>query len=266
MSIIKSILLYTILFISFIFFLAYVLDDIPYMQEPYGDKTSSYSDNIQAVANSQPTPSTTNVYTGAVNSYDTNVVDSSQNGIVANTNYDSNNYNVQYHDDPTTSDQDPLSPSTGTWVNDNGKAVYVDWQNNPQYVTYYTSGAYPYGATSYVPTYEESVYLSKSTGQSTVGTAYPSASTLKGFCQNVTQPGLIEQQCGSLTADQCASTDCCVLLGGNKCVGGNERGPTFQANYSDPLVLNRDVYYYKGNCFGNCDNTNPGSTPYQRSP
>jgi len=46
-----------------------------------------------------------------------------------------------------------------------------------------------------------------------------------------------------------------VLLGGQKCVAGNENGPTMKANYSDFLVLNKDFYYYQGKCYGNCPNT-----------
>jgi hypothetical protein len=42
------------------------------------------------------------------------------------------------------------------------------------------------------------------------------------------------------------------LFGGAKCVAGNDRGPSIQSNYSDFLVKNRDYYYYKGKCYGNC--------------
>jgi len=234
--------------------------------ETYLDQTSAYSKGILAAT---PPPSTYNtVYNGTLNSTTTQtVVDPSINNIAAKTNYDTNNYDIQYHDDPSSNTHtDIISPMNGTWVNQNGKAVYIPWAVQPKYVTYYTSGAYPYGASTYVPTYEESVYLSKTTGQSSVANAYPTATQLKGFCTKKAEPGAIEQQCGSLTPDQCASTMCCVLLGGSKCVGGDERGPTYPANYSDPLVIHKDVYYYHGRCYGNCDETNTSGTPYPRKP
>lgn len=256
----KSILYGILLVLIFGFIIVYFLDSIPYQKEPYVNKSTIYANAVSA---NTPSPSqTTNIYSGAINSTETVTKP------LANTEelkYDSNNYNVQYHEDPSMN-TDALSPENGTWVNNNGKIIYVDWQNQPSYVTYYTSGAYPYGASSYVPTYEESVYLSKTTGQSTLGTPYPSATTLKGFCDNTSQPGYIEQVCGSLSPEQCASTNCCVLLGGNKCVSGDDTGPKFQSNYSDPHVINKDVYYYRGKCYGNCDNSNPSSIPYSRRP
>ena len=62
----------------------------------------------------------------------------------------------------------------------------------------------------------------------------------------------LETQCGKIPKDACAYTSCCVLLGGSKCVAGNQSGPTMKANYSDVSVLNRDYYYYQGKCYGNC--------------
>ena len=233
--------------------------------ESYMNQTMSYSQSKEATASTPP--ATTTVYRGTFNQLSTQAVDTSVNAVVANTTYDTNNYDVTYHEDVSNLMQtDNQSPSNGTWVNQNGKAVYIPWQVQPKYVTYYTSGAYPYGASTYVPTYEESVYLSKTTGQSTVGTSYTTTDTLAGFCSNTTQPGAIEQQCGALSADQCASSMCCVLLGGNKCVSGDANGPAYPANYSDPLVINKDVYYYQGKCYGNCDNTNPSGKAYPRKP
>jgi hypothetical protein len=254
--------LYGIILVSIVcFWLAYILDSLPYSKEPYANKAMNYGSAQES--NTPTPPSTTNIYSGTSNSVDTKPTDNSINAS-PESKYDSDNYNVQYHTDPSLN-TDSLAPENGTWVNQNGSIVFIDWKNQPSYVTYYTSGAYPYGASSYVPTYEESVYLSKTTGQSTLGNPYPSATTLKGFCEN-NPPGSVEQMCGALSPDQCASTSCCVLLGGNKCVSGDETGPRFQANYSDPSIVNKDVYYYRGKCYGNCDNTNPSSTPYLREP
>jgi hypothetical protein len=233
--------------------------------ETYMNKQMSYS---QDMVSASPTPATSQtVYSGNVNTTTITTTDSSINNVSSNTNYDTNNYDVMYHPDASSIDQNNMiSPSKGTWVNEKGKAVYIPWKSTNPYVTYYTSGAYPYGASSYVPTYEESIYLSKTTGQSSLGKSYSSADTLGGFCTKKTQPGAIEQSCGELSADQCASTLCCVLLGGSKCVSGDANGPAYPANYSDPMVINKDVYYYQGKCYGNCDNTNPSGKAYPRKP
>ena len=56
--------------------------------------------------------------------------------------YDVNNYNVLYHED----------------------ASYQLWDTTASYTTYRPYGAFKYGAKSYVPTYEDSVYLSRQYG------------------------------------------------------------------------------------------------------
>jgi len=55
-----------------------------------------------------------------------------------------------------------------------------------------------------------------------------------------------------LDNETCPSTDCCVLFGGTKCVAGKKAGPSVQSNYNDTKIKNRDYYYYKGKCYGNC--------------
>lgn len=76
---------------------------------------------------------------------------------------------------------------------------------------------------------------------------------LGGFCtQNAHSKMDIEKKCATLDKDVCASTSCCVLLGNETCVAGNEHGPSYQDHYRNPLIPNRDYYYYKGKCYGNC--------------
>lgn len=168
------------------------------------------------------------------------------------TNYSTNNYDVQYHNDITDKSDDI---SKGTWVKDaSNNLVFVPWVDPSQNITYYTSGAYPYGASTYVPNYEDSVYLSKSTGQSTLSNVYPTSASL-GICNQGTgidNKAKIEQSCNVLSTDVCASTTCCVLLGGAKCVSGDSNGPFMKANYSDPFIKNKDYYFYTGRCYGNC--------------
>jgi hypothetical protein len=228
-----------------------------FFQENYSNKATAWSDQVQAERAGVSESTLYGTYGLSV------ALDPSFNSRSPTT-YDTNNYDVLYHTDPETLQKtDMHSPLNGTWVNQEGKAVFVPWKTESKDFTYYQGGAYPYGGTSYVPTYEESVYLSKTTGQSTLANSYNKADIMSGFCS---QPGSIETNCSALTANQCASTTCCVLLGGSKCVGGDANGPTLASNYSDVHINNKDFYYYQGKCYGNCDNTNHSGTPYPRKP
>jgi hypothetical protein len=127
-------------------------------------------------------------------------------------------------------------------------------------VTYNEPGYFRFGPSSYVPNYEDSVYLSRLTNidwktpvvdlASTTGI---SGARLGGFCSfNKTNPTQTELECNKLDKNTCASTSCCALLGGEKCVAGNESGPTMKSNFSDIYIRNKDHYYHQGKCYGNC--------------
>jgi hypothetical protein len=76
---------------------------------------------------------------------------------------------------------------------------------------------------------------------------------MKGFCTQLgNDKNAWEQKCNSMSPDVCASTDCCALLGGSKCVAANVNGPIMSSNYSDHAIQNRDFYYFQGKCYGNC--------------
>ena len=176
------------------------------------------------------------------------------------TNYNIDNVDVIYHDtiDDLNAQSDTYVASLGytNVIGPNGQLEPIPMAPTQTQLLYYQPGSYPYGATSYVPNYEDSVYLSRLTGQSTTMPIYNTPSQLGGFCnQNAAFPDKIEESCNALSQDTCASTSCCVLLGGQKCVGGGANGPTMQANYSDRFILNKDYYYYQGKCYGNCSNS-----------
>ena len=214
-----------VLFLSFVFLYFFTIEH--FSLEPYTDSITKLSHLTQ-------TP------------------DPSNNEFNPRTSYKTNNYDVEYHDPPEKND----AVSKGTWVKDpSGNLVFVPWNDNlGNNTTYYTSGAYPYGASTYVPNYEDSVYLSKTTGQSTLLKVAPISASL-GICNQGTgidNKAKMEQSCNALTSDVCASTTCCTLLGGSKCVSGDSQGPYMKANYSDPFVKNKDYYYYSGKCYGNC--------------
>lgn len=158
------------------------------------------------------------------------------NTIVGNTaasemKYDPNNYDTQFHQE--------YPPPDDSLVKGN--------------IVYYQPGSFLYGPTSYVPYYEDSVYLSRSMNTVVNSSAYVNSASDSGFCNYYkSDPDQLEAKCNTVGPANCAATTCCVLLGGQKCVAGNENGPTMKANYSDFLVLNKDFYYYQGKCYGNC--------------
>jgi hypothetical protein len=157
--------------------------------------------------------------------------------------YDPNNYDTVFHrefpNQNTTLSADKNSTVTGN-------------------IVYYQPGSYRYGASSYVPYYEDSVFLSRSNKAIVNSPTYVSSATQGGFCSYYsTQPDILEEKCNAIDAASCAATTCCVLLGGQKCVSGNQAGPTMKANYSDFLIKNKDFYYYQGKCYGNCPSPNP---------
>jgi hypothetical protein len=170
-----------------------------------------------------------------------------------NSQYDAGNLDVVYRDTDTTNASDN---NLGVYYqyDQNGNMIKIE-NTEAQFspVLYYIPGAYKFGSSNYVPNYEDSVYLSRTTRQSQVAPIYNTTSMLGGFCtQNKNDVALIEEKCGALDLDTCASTSCCTLLGGQKCVAGNENGPRNTANYTDYSLKNKDFYYYQGKCYGNC--------------
>lgn len=108
-------------------------------------------------------------------------------------------------------------------------------------------------SSDFMPTYEDSVFLSRLSDLSHSKPIYDSASILAGFCHfHQFDPTATESKCNSLDKNVCASTDCCVLLGGAKCVTGSKKGPFNKSHYSDPQLPKKDHYYFKGKCYGNC--------------
>jgi len=174
------------------------------------------------------------------------------------TKYDTNNYNVEYHDDinKIISDQDEkvgLSNRSIKVKDQSGNIITMTVPEIQGSITYYEPGTYRFGASSYVPNYEDSVFLSKTTGMSNLKKIQDTASMLGGFCQHYkNNPDKLEEICRSTDKNKCGSTSCCVLLGGSNCVSGNKNGPYVKSNYSDVFIRNKDFYYFEGKCYGNC--------------
>ena len=182
-----------------------------------------------------------------------NVID--DDNTTSNKAYNSNNTDITYHSDPVINSDENTAGVGKMWVKDkDGSLLSIPYSDAKNTTLYYETGSYPFGPSSYVPNYEESTLLSKYSNKINVDSnIYGSASKKSGFCE-ATKSSMYEreQKCNQIHHDMCASTDCCVLLGGEKCVAGNQNGPSIKANYSDFLIVNRDYYYYKGKCFGNC--------------
>lgn len=174
---------------------------------------------------------------------------------VSSSNYNSDNLDITYHADPLKERQDDES-SAGQgkmWVKIDGKLVAVPYSDVSNTTLYNSPGTYKFNSASYVPNYEESVFLSKLTNEPTTSNVSNLPVNQQGFCES-TKSSVMERdaKCNTLDKNVCASTDCCVLLGGEKCVAGDKSGPTVKSNYSDTTIINRDYYYYQGKCYGNC--------------
>ena len=179
--------------------------------------------------------------------------------------YNKDNIDIEYHDNlQQTGGNSIYNTQMGTQkVYDvNGNLIDVVSNAVQGNIVYYQPGSYKYGAASYVPYYEDSVFLSRSINAVVNTPAYVSTNKGGGFCNKYKiDPLKLEQQCNAINDETCAATTCCVLLGGQKCVSGNESGPTMKDNYSDFMIANKDFYYYQGKCYGNCQNTSQIAAP-----
>ena len=138
-----------------------------------------------------------------------------------------------------------------------------NWSKTLGNVTYNEPGSLRFSSSGYVPNYEESIFLSPVTGLRYNQPMYIESVKDVGFCEfNKNSVDKIEEQCKKLDKNVCASTGCCVLLGGSKCVAGNINGPALKSNYGDTFIRNKDQYYHQGKCYGNCSKTDNSITNY----
>ena len=119
--------------------------------------------------------------------------------------------------------------------------------------TYYEPGTYKFGSATYVPSYEDSIYLSKTTGRSSTSSYLDPATMKGGACSYYKdQPEKLEEMCLAVDINNCGAMSCCVLLGGSKCVSGDALGPRNKLNYGDITLKDKDYYFHDGKCYGNC--------------
>jgi len=209
-------------------------------------------------------------------------------------NYDSNKYDVVYHD--SISDLSAQGGLGATNLNtyhvldSSGNKVDVPYygNKNPTFPIYNQPRSFVYGSQtyipsyadsiylsntpgkissykkeSYVPNYEDTVYSSKTTREQSTRKLSPDYSSEGGFCKENNHSIIeLEEKCSQLSREQCSDSPCCVLLGGSKCVAGNENGRYKIDNYTVPYTRDTNYYYYyQGNCYGNCiEQDNYGET------
>lgn len=174
--------------------------------------------------------------------------------------YKNNDWNAdtafpEYHESASAlAEKDPNIKSGKMYVKDpSGNIIEIPWTGKQTPINYNESGYFRFQPSNFIPGYEDSVYLSRLTGHSTTKPIDNNTSSMRGFCEyHKYSPIKKEEGCSKLDKNACASTSCCVLLGGSRCVGGNEKGPTMKSHYGDITILNRDHYYYQGKCYGNC--------------
>jgi hypothetical protein len=201
-------------------------------------------------------PPTKNInYSDISNNFDFQFHNDSTNGISTGKesfkkDFQNANYNTiaQYHDDYG------AAAGTSYVVDNSGKTVAMPPSGNLAIpVPYFKPKDYVYGSLSYVPSYEDSVYLSRTANMYINKPIIQSASIKAGMCNFYAKnPDQLEEACQNTDPDVCASTSCCVLLGGAKCVSGSANGPKMVSNYSDTTIKNRDYYYFQSKCYGNC--------------
>lgn len=184
------------------------------------------------------------------------ILDETENK-TSNKEYNSDNYDITYHADPMKDiDMNPSASGVGkTWIEMSGNIVSVPYSDVLNTTLYNPPGTYKFNSASYVPNYEESVYLSNASHPSVSPKLYkPNAEKTNYNVCLTTEHSLMERdaRCNALDKRICMETNCCVVLGGEKCVAGDKTGPTNKSHYSDRMIINRDFYYYRNKCYGNC--------------
>ena len=83
-------------------------------------------------------------------------------------------------------------------------------------------------------------------------TFFTGATAEDGFCNSIDTMPERNRKCNTLTLENCNTTDCCIVLNGNKCVAGDAMGPIFKTENGQDLDYT--FYAYKSECYGSCGN------------
>lgn len=70
------------------------------------------------------------------------------------------------------------------------------------------------------------------------------------FCEKYSKSGSnLENECNTLTKDNCLSTSCCIWTSEKKCAAGNASGALFNTD-SQGNTESLDYYFFKSKCYG----------------
>ena len=128
-------------------------------------------------------------------------------------------------------------------------------------LTFYAPGTFMYGSDNYVPSYAASVLLSPMIGVNAplkplVGEGQGGTLVSKSsVCSPGSGASVLEKEsyCQKLSSMEAAEKECCVVLGGDVPMAGNDQGPFNRAIYTNPVISGaKDYYIYLGKCYGNC--------------
>jgi hypothetical protein len=215
---------------------------------------SGYAAETPVEASAAPAPDPSVAAASAVNEYQVSTNEYKYDGFKKGYNDISNNVNVQFHDDYSGEKDKYGNPAGTSYIREKDGSTKAMLPTGLGVTpTYYKPKDYVYGSLTYVPNYEDSVYLSR-TANMFIGKPMVETSSIQGGVCNYykNNPDQLEQACQHMDPNVCASTSCCVLLGGAKCVSGSQNGPKMKSHYSNTLIPNRDFYYYQSKCYGNC--------------
>jgi len=215
---------------------------------------SGYAAETPTEATAAPAPDPSVAAVTAVNEYQVSTNQYKYDGFKKGYNDISNNVNVQFHDDYSGEKDKYGNPAGTSYIREKDGSTKAMLPTGLGVTpTYYKPKDYVYGSLTYVPNYEDSVYLSR-TANMFIGKPMVETSSIQGGVCNYykNNPDQLEQACQHMDPNVCASTSCCVLLGGAKCVSGSQNGPKMKSHYSNTLIPNRDFYYYQSKCYGNC--------------
>lgn len=94
------------------------------------------------------------------------------------------NYNVQFHDDAeTVKKQNDLKMGEVMVKDQNGNMIVLPKAEAQGSVTFYQPGEFPFGASTYVPNYEDSIYLSSVGYRTMLGNTITSSTNCGAICK-----------------------------------------------------------------------------------
>lgn len=157
--------------------------------------------------------------------------------------YDYISTDIEYHESPekilmTEKINDPI-----TIKYSDGTSKIFRFGDVAGSAIYYTPNSFKYGAKTYVPTYEDSIYLSKTFN------SYSGITDTPNFKPEYYT--IINSICKTKNKNECKVSDACILINDTSCVGGDKNGPSLAVDINK-YNQDADYYYYKNKCYGEC--------------